>query len=141
MSTHVPSKSLARVVIAAVAVMFAAAAAILLLATGQPTLQQRMQDEDPQVRVKAVVEAGQSHDKKMLGLMVERLNDSEDEVRFFTIMALQRMTGQTMDYRFYDRPEAEAGGGPEVAAVGGQGGDHAVLARDRATSPASAPAR
>lgn len=65
-------------------------------------LQARLQDEDPQVRLAAVVEAGQTHDRKAAALLVERLNDGESDVRFFAILSLEKITGMTMGYRYYD---------------------------------------
>jgi len=96
-----------RVAVAMVLALSAAGAVLLpSCAGGGPTLYQRLQDEDPKVRLAAVVEAGQAKDRKALALLVERLSDSEKDVRFYTIIALERITGQTLDYRFYDSPEA-----------------------------------
>ncbi len=96
-----------RVVVAMVLALSAAGAVLLSsCAGGGPTLYQRLQDEDPKVRVAAVVEAGQTKDHKALSLLVERLSDGEKDVRLYAIIALERITGQTLDYRFYEPPEA-----------------------------------
>ena len=88
--------------------MFLAGAAGLMssCAAGGASLYQRLQDEDPKVRLQAVVEAGQRHDHRAVGLLVERLGDGDEDVRLFASLALERVTGQTMGYRFYDLPEA-----------------------------------
>ena len=95
-------------VVVAMVLVFAAAGAVLLssCAGGGPTLYQRLQDEDAKVRIAAVVEAGQTKDRKALALLVERLNDSEKDVRLYAIIALERITGQTLGYQFYEPSEA-----------------------------------
>jgi HEAT repeat protein len=90
-----------------VLVLSAAGAVLLSSCAGAgPTRYQRLQDEDAKVRLAAVVEAGQAKDRKALSLLVERLSDSEKDVRLYAIVALEHITGQTLDYRFYDSPEA-----------------------------------
>jgi HEAT repeat protein len=63
------------------------------------------QHEDPQVRINAVVAAGEARDRAAVPLIVDRLTDSESDVRFFAIMSLQKITGQTMGYRHFDPPQ------------------------------------
>jgi hypothetical protein len=36
---------------------------------------------------------------------VDRLSDTESDVRLFAILALQDITGKTMGYRHYDPPD------------------------------------
>jgi len=66
------------------------------------------QSEDPSQRVRAVVEAGQTKDSAAVPFLVDRLTDSQQEVRFFAIIALERITGQTMGYNYYDPPDERA---------------------------------
>jgi HEAT repeat protein len=96
-----------KVVVAMVLVLSAAGAVLLCSCAGTgPTLYQRLQDEDAKVRIAAVIEAGQTKDRKALALLVERLDDSEKDVRLYAIIALERITGQTLGYRYYDPAEA-----------------------------------
>lgn len=71
---------------------------------GKPSVYSRLQDENPQVRVRACVDAGNAGDRKAAALLVERLADTEDDVRVFAILALQKITGQSMGYRHFDTP-------------------------------------
>jgi len=48
---------------------------------------------------------GQSHDKRSVPFLVDRLTDSEAEVRMYAILALERVTGRTFGYKYYERPE------------------------------------
>lgn len=68
----------------------------------------RLQHEDPSVRLAAVVQAGQSKDPKAAAYLVDRLTDTEAEVRLFASMALEKTTGQTFGYRHYDPPAVRA---------------------------------
>lgn len=65
-------------------------------------LYSRLQDQDPGVRSAAVVEAGNRKDPNAATYLVDRLGDSETEVRFFAALALEKITGQTMGYRYYE---------------------------------------
>ena len=88
------------------ALLAAAAAGLSACAGGGPNLYQRLQDEDPKVRVEAAVEAGRTKDAQAVALLVERLDDSEQDVRFYSILALERITGQTFGYKCYEPIEA-----------------------------------
>ncbi len=70
------------------------------------TLYQQLQDENPQVRFQAVKKAGQRKDQKAVPYLVDRLTDPERPVRLFAIIALEKITNQTMGYRHYT-PAAE----------------------------------
>ena len=71
----------------------------------------RMQDEDPAVRIRAIHQAGLDRDDRTVPYLIDRLTDSERDVRFYAILALQRITGKTMGYKHYtsaqDRHKAE----------------------------------
>jgi hypothetical protein len=93
--------------------IFVALAAAVLLASGcgrvRPVdLCDRFQHEDPAVRTAAALEVGRTGNREGLSYLVDRLTDPEPEVRFAAIMALRRITGQTMGYRYHDRPAAQA---------------------------------
>lgn len=67
----------------------------------QAGLYTKLQAEDPAVRLEGVIEAGQSQDPQAVPYLVDRLTDSEQDVRLFAILALERITGQTLGYRHY----------------------------------------
>jgi hypothetical protein len=60
------------------------------------TIAQRLQAEDPSVRIQAAVEAGNSDDKKVVPLLVDRLSDTDSDVRFYAGMALEKIVGQDL---------------------------------------------
>ena len=60
------------------------------------------QAEDPAVRMEAVKTAARLQDRQSLPYLVDRLTDSEAEVRFAAIMALKEMTGEDRGYRYYE---------------------------------------
>lgn len=66
------------------------------------TLYERFQDEDPSVRMKAVLRAGRWKDRESVPYLVDRLTDGEAEVRFAAILALRRITDETFGYRYYE---------------------------------------
>ncbi len=70
-----------------------------------PELYRQFQDEDPAVRIKAIVKAGETKDQKSIPYLVDRLTDSESDVRFFAIIALQKITGEDKGYKPWE-PEA-----------------------------------
>ncbi len=73
---------------------------------GQKSLPQRLQSEDPAERLDAVVEAENRGSRRAVPYLVDRLSDSEREVRMFAAVALRKITGEDMGYRHYD-PESE----------------------------------
>ncbi len=77
-------------------------------AGGDMGLYQKFQAEDPSLRIEAAAEAARIRDPKTLPYLVDRLEDSEPDVRFFSFQALKEMTGKTMDWRYFDRPQRRA---------------------------------
>jgi len=75
---------------------------------GRGSLYQKFQHEDPSVRISAIVQAERLGDAKAFPYLVDRLTDSEADVRFFAIVALKRITGRGMGYRYYDSPAKRA---------------------------------
>lgn len=68
---------------------------------GRLSRYERLQHEDPAVRIKAVLDAGRWKDAKALPYLVDRLTDSEAEVRFLAVLALRRITGVEHGYLYY----------------------------------------
>ena len=69
-------------------------------------LSERFQHEDPSVRIEAALEVGRTGNRKAVPYLVDRLTDSEPEVRFVAYLALRKITGETLGYRYY-APAAE----------------------------------
>ena len=67
-----------------------------------------LQAENPSVRIQAIHRAGQTKDTSSLPYLVDRLSDSQSDVRFFAISALKRITGEDMGWNYYDPPEKRA---------------------------------
>jgi len=69
----------------------------------------RLQDEDPAARALAASEAARTRDAKALPYLVDRLSDSEPDVRLIASVALKDLAGAkvfaAMGWRFYDPPE------------------------------------
>jgi len=61
----------------------------------------RLQSENPADRIQATLEAADRHDRKALPYLVENLASSEADVRFYSYLALQKITGFTMGYEYY----------------------------------------
>jgi len=77
-------------------------------AASNSALYRRLQSEDPDQRIRAAVRAAKSDDEKAVPYLVDRLEDSEEEVRFAAYMALKQITGKTMGWRYYEPPERRA---------------------------------
>jgi len=71
-------------------------------------LAQRLQHEDPDVRLRAVWEAGERKAPEAVPFLVDRLSDSEVDVRVFAAVALEKATGRRMGYCAYDPPDRRA---------------------------------
>ncbi len=61
---------------------------------------------DPGLRIMAVREAGERGDGSAVPLLVDRLEDEDEGVRFYAILALEKITGTRMGYD-YRKPAQE----------------------------------
>jgi hypothetical protein len=88
--------------------MLAAAIAAGCVATddSSQSLYQRLQAEDPAVRIQAAREAAGRNDRKAVGLLIDRLDDPEADVRLFSHIALQKITDQDFGWQPW-KPDAE----------------------------------
>ncbi|MFP4356410.1 MAG: HEAT repeat domain-containing protein [Phycisphaerae bacterium] len=68
---------------------------------GLQTLEQRLQHEDPHVRKEALVQAVEKNRTQALPYMVAALSDQDRVVRMTAILGLEKMTGQTLGYKYY----------------------------------------
>lgn len=48
----------------------------------------------------AIRAAGEARDEQAVPLLVDRLEDEDDAVRFFTILALEKITGERFGYDY-----------------------------------------
>ncbi len=72
---------------------------------GTSDIYKSFEDEDPLVRALAARQAGALKDERAIPYLVDRLSDAEPEVRFFSIISLEKITGKKMGYNYYDPPE------------------------------------
>jgi HEAT repeats len=67
--------------------------------------QANLNSDDVNERILAIRQAGEQKDRAAVPILVNRLEDEDDAVRFFAIIALQRITGQRFGYE-YSQPLA-----------------------------------
>jgi len=65
-----------------------------------------LNSERPDERVLAIRHAAETHDTSVVPLLVDRLEDEDEAVRFFAILALERLTGTRLGYD-YRAPEEQ----------------------------------
>ncbi len=70
---------------------------------GAPVTATTMQARDPAARVAAIQRAANTQDTSLLPHLVDRLDDEDSAVRFTAIIALEKLTGKRLAYR-YDVP-------------------------------------
>ena len=63
-------------------------------------------DADPGVRIRAIRMAGDRQDREVLPLLIERLEDEDEAVRLYAILAIEKITGTRLGYE-YRKPAAE----------------------------------
>jgi hypothetical protein len=84
------------------------AACFLVGCDARGDLAKDFQNEDPEIRIAAIRRAGREKIESATPYLVDRLTDSEAEVRMFAIAALHEITGLTHDYRHYDNVAARS---------------------------------
>ena len=67
-----------------------------------PREPQRIGATDPTANIPAIQEAARENDRAAIPQLVRQLESDDPAVRFYAIEALQRLTGETFGYRFYD---------------------------------------
>lgn len=60
---------------------------------------------DPAASIPAIQEAARKRDQSAVPALVKQLASDDPAVRFYAIEALKKITGQTMDYHYYDDVE------------------------------------
>ena len=82
-----------------------------------------IQSADPLERSLAIREAAEAKDTRAVPLLVDRLEDEDDGVRFYAILALERITGERFGYH-YSKPARERAGAVERWRAYVEGGGH-----------------
>lgn len=89
----------------------------------------------PDERARAAVQAAETRDRDVLGILVDRLEDPDEGVRFYAILALEKLTGTRLGYDYragaiqrwravqeWRRYLAEEANAPATKPAGGSGG-------------------
>lgn len=63
-----------------------------------------IQSSDPAERIRAVRRAGEERDRTSVPLLIDRLDDEDEAVRFYSVLALERITGTRMGYDYSAPP-------------------------------------
>ncbi len=85
------------------------AAALLLSAACNPAMAPGdIQDVDARRRALAVRDAAERGDHSAVPLLVDRLEDEDETVRFYAILALERLTDKRFGYVYYKAPAAQS---------------------------------
>jgi hypothetical protein len=58
--------------------------------------------DNPAASIPAIKDAATAQDRKAVPRLIVDLDDDDPAIRFAAITALQRITGQTLNYRYYD---------------------------------------
>jgi HEAT repeat protein len=58
--------------------------------------------DSPASAIPAIKQAADRNDRTAIPRLIEDLNDPDSAIRFAAIQALEKMTGQTLGYRYYD---------------------------------------
>src|SRR5262245_45486776 len=66
----------------------------------QPAYRTNIQARYSHDRILAIREAGERRDQQAVPLLVDRLEDEDSAVRFYAILALERITGERLGYRY-----------------------------------------
>lgn len=67
----------------------------------QPDWRSRLQSEDPLARIDGAIAAGQARDRAAVPLLIDRLEDDDEAVRMYAILALERIEGTTLGYEHW----------------------------------------
>jgi hypothetical protein len=66
----------------------------------QPDLRYQLESNDPSDRVRAIHAIAESDDVSMAPALVDRLDDEDPAVRFYAILALEKLTGTRLGYTY-----------------------------------------
>jgi HEAT repeats len=92
--------------VAVAILIFAGLALASLAACSAPRPPLSVKSEDTDVKILAIKKAVRARDKSVVPQLVEDLSSDDPAVRFYAIEALQELTGQTFEYRYYEDDNA-----------------------------------
>jgi len=67
-----------------------------------------LNSQRPEERILAAKRAADIHDRDVIGILVDRLEDDDEAVRMFAILALEKLTGTRNGYDYSDDPSQRA---------------------------------
>jgi hypothetical protein len=86
------------------ALVLAGAAGVGCIGRESPSLK----SNDPTRKIPAIKQAVEQHDDSAVPELIKALSSEDPAIRFYAIQGLERMTGQTLGYRFYDSDHERA---------------------------------
>ncbi len=86
-------------------ILYSLVAALALVGCASPQ-GKGLVDDDASFKIPAIKEAVDKKDQSAIPELIESLSSDDAAVRFYAIEGLKRLTGETLDYHFYD-PEPE----------------------------------
>jgi hypothetical protein len=63
-----------------------------------------LESPDPQIRIQAIQDAADDGRIEVIPILVDRLEDEDQAVRLFAIMALERLVETRLDFCYWDPP-------------------------------------
>lgn len=94
--------------------------------------------DDVNERILGIVAAGEARDRGAVPLLVDRLEDEDDAVRFYAILALERITGKRFGYDYAKQSGERAASVVEWRSYVRRG-EHLTSARTETTEVADKP--
>ena len=79
-----------------------AAATCLTIGCAAPAPRRAVTNPDLSGKIPAIKASVQAKDMSAVRQLVKDLDSDDPAVRFFTIQGLQRLTGETFEYRYFD---------------------------------------
>ena len=73
---------------------------VVTLSSCSPVVRPNLNSADPQARINAIVQAANAGDQQAVPLLVDLLDDDDGAVRFFAVLALEKITGTRRGYDY-----------------------------------------
>lgn len=67
-----------------------------------PRAPRSLVDTDPTAKIPAIKSTADGNDQQSVDKLVAELNSDDPAIRFYAIRALQRLTGESLGYRYFD---------------------------------------
>lgn len=82
--------------------------ALLCGCADQPVSEGGFNARDPQSKLYAIHRAGETRDASAIPHLIEQLGSDDQLVRMYAITALDKITGKTLGYVYYESPDKRA---------------------------------